>query len=56
MNNIYLLDSYYDDAKALVNPLLSAEAKELWCHDYAWKYLLEDKRYKPTVQVAQHEQ
>ena len=52
-DNTDLLESYYEDAQAIVNPLLSEKEKENWCHDYAWNLLMQDERYKPTVQVSQ---
>ena len=51
--NTDLLESYYEDAQAIVNPLLSEREKENWCHDYAWNLLMQDDRYKTTVQVSQ---
>tara|TARA_R110001599_G_scaffold158972_1_gene345874 strand:+ start:324 stop:500 length:177 start_codon:yes stop_codon:yes gene_type:complete len=52
--NTDLLESYYEDAKAIVNPLLSEEKKKDFCIDYAWDLLMQDERYKPTVQVSQN--
>ena len=52
-DNTDLLESYYEDAKAIVNPSLSEEKKKDFCIDYAWNLLIQDDRYKPTVQVSQ---
>lgn len=54
-NNTDLFEYYYKDAQAIVNPALSEIDKEHWCHDYVWNLIMKDERYKPTVQVSQHE-